>query len=59
MGSNGRRDRFTVAEYPTLSREASEGPGGGSSLAVYYTPFLVSLGWHVMHGMSVTTVGCG
>jgi hypothetical protein len=22
-------------------------------LAVYYTPFLVSLGWHVMHGMTV------
>jgi hypothetical protein len=22
-------------------------------LAVYYAPFLVSLGWHVMHGMSV------
>jgi len=22
-------------------------------LAVYYTPFLVSLGWHVMHGMAI------
>jgi len=26
-------------------------------VAVYYTPFLVSLGWHVMHGMAVNYRG--
>ena len=26
-------------------------------LAVYYTPWLVSLGWHAMHGMSVNYRG--